>query len=248
MSTKKETKKEETKLQVVEKEVSGFIENAITNKLPVETMEKLFNLRKEVKAEFAKEQFVIALSKFQNEVPIIEKTKKVTNKDGSLRYMYAPMDSVIKQIKSHLAENGFSYTWDSTREEQHIKVVCKLTHIDGHSEQSTFDIPIEQSAFMTSPQRYATAQSYAKRYTLLNVLGIGTADEDTDSTDTENDSSAKNPKSEIMILLRGLGYVVKTKADVEKAVDKAVGLKLLEKNYSEIVDRLEVLKAEKDNA
>ena len=155
----KEKTKEITKQQT---EVSGFIEQAIAKGLPVETMEKLFALRKEVKAEFGKEQFVVALAEFQRAVPIIKKTKKVLNKDGrTVRYMYAPMDSVIEQIKNPLADNGFSYTWDSTREEIHIKVVCKLTHIDGHSEKSTFDIPIVQSQFMSSPQSYATAQSYA---------------------------------------------------------------------------------------
>lgn len=242
-------KKEKTKEIIVKEqrsEVSNFITQAIEKGLPVETMEKLFALQREWKADKAKEAFVLALAKFQGDVPVIHKTKKVLNKDGrTVRYMYAPMDSVIEQIKRPLADNGFSYTWDSTREEEHIKVVCKLTNIEGHSEKSTFDIPIEKNGFMSSPQSYATAQSYAKRYTLLNVLGIGTADEDTDATDSDNNATPKNPKAEIMLQLRGLGYKVATKEDVENAVDKAVGLTLEEKNYAEIIGRLEVLTSEK---
>ena len=234
--------KKTTKLQVVQtNEISDFINKAIEKGLPVETMERLFALRKEFKAEQAKESFVLALATFQGECPVIKKTKKVLNKDGrTIRYMYAPMDSVIQQIKKSLSENGLSYTWDSVREEEHIKVVCKLIHIHGHSEKSTFDIPIVKSEYMSSPQSYATAQSYAKRYTLLNVLGIGTADEDTDATDTDNNSTAKSQKSRIVFLLRQLNYKTETKDDIVKAVKKVAELPLTEKKYDEIISRLGV--------
>lgn len=240
-----ETKKE-NKIQVVRQDdVSNFISQAIEQKLPVESMERLFTLYKEVKSEKAKEAFVLALAKFQAKCPVIKKTKKVLNKDGiTLRYMYAPMDSVIEQIKKPLSANGFSYTWDSSRAEKHIKVVCKLTHIEGHSEQSTFDIPIVESQYMTSPQSYATAQSYAKRYTLLNVLGIGTADDDTDATDSDNNKSAKSQKAKIMLLLRGLGKPTETKKEIEQGVSKLAQLELTDKNYDEIISRLEILVAE----
>ncbi len=227
--------------QIVKKDdVSQFISQAIQQKLPVEAMERLFNLYKEVKQEKAKEAFVNALAKFQKECPIIKKTKKVLNKDGvTVRYQYAPIDSVVEQIKKPLAENGFSYNWDSIREEKHIKVICKLTHIDGHTETSTFDIPIVESQYMTSPQSYATAQSYAKRYTLLNVLGIATADEDNDAQDTD-DKDVKSEKARIIFLLRGLGYNTENKQSIEKAVEKVAQLKLKPQNYREIINRLEV--------
>ena len=238
-------KKQTTEIVVKQNEVAGFIQQAISQNLPVETMERLFTLHKEVKAENAREEFVLALAKFQSEVPVIKKTRKVFNRDGStLRYMYAPMDSVIEQIKKPLAGNGFSYNWDSSREEKHIKVVCKLTHIAGHNEKSTFDIPIIESSFMSSPQSYATAQSYAKRYTLLNVLGIGTADEDTDAVDTDN-KGAKSEKARIVFLLRGLGEKTETKEQIQKAVKGIANLGLEKKNYGEIINRLDVVTAQR---
>ena len=241
----KMTKKQSTEMVVKKDEVAGFIAQAIEKNLPVETMERLFTLHKEVKAEHAREEFVSALADFQAECPIIKKTKQVLNKDGrTVRYSYAPIDSVIEQIKKTLAGNGFSYNWDSAREEKHIKVICKLTHNAGHFETSTFDIPIVPSEFMSSPQSYATAQSYAKRYTLLNVLGIGTAEEDTDAQDTDN-KGAKSNKARIVFLLRGLGNKTETKQEIEKAVAKLTELTLEEKNYDEIVSRLEVITAER---
>ena len=217
-----------------------FIQEAITNKLPVETMEKLFTLYKEINQEKAKEAFVKALANFQNTIPVIKKTKKVMNKDGrTVRYMYAPIDSVIEQIKEPLAENGFSYTWDSTREDKHIKVTCKLVHVAGHSEKSSFDIPIVESQFMSSPQAYATAQSYAKRYTLLNVLGISTADEDTDAIDTDDVKEALSQKARIMKKLQAMGYATDTREQIENATFEETKLKLIPSNYEKIIQKLQ---------
>ena len=235
------------KKEVIKKDdVSNFISQAIENRLPVEAMERLFTLYKEVKKEKAKEAFVTALAEFQKKSPIIQKTKKVLNKDGkTIRYMYAPIDSVIEQIKKPLSDSGLSYNWDSYREDNHIKVICKLTHIAGHTETSTFDIPIVPSQYMTSPQSYATALTYAKRYTLLDVLGIATAEEDTDAADTGKDQTPPNPKAKIMLLLRELGEEPKTKKEVEKVVKKITDLMLEPKNYGEIISRLEVAIAQK---
>ena len=227
-------------------DISLLIDKAIEKNLPVETMERLFNLYKEVKADKARGEFVVALSKFQNDSPIIKKDKKVMNKNGiTVRYMYAPLDSVIEQIKKVLGDNGLSYTWDSVREEAHIKVVCKLIHIAGHFEQSTFDIPIMKSEFMSSPQSYATAQSYAKRYTLLNVLGIGTADDDNDANDSDNNKTVKSEKARVIFLLKGLGEKVATKEQIMEEVKRLTQLELSEKSIGEVINRLEVLTSER---
>ena len=225
--------------------IDNLLSKAVEQNLPVETMERLFTLYKEVKADKAKSEFVKALADFQQKCPIIQKTKPVLNKDGkTIRYSYAPIDSVIEQIKKPLNESGLSYNWDSEREDNHIKVICKLTHITGHTETSSFDIPIVPSQYMTSPQSYATALTYAKRYTLLDVLGIATAEEDTDANDAGKDKTPPSPKAKIMFLLKELGREPETKEEVEKAVKEITKLTLLPKNYDEIISRLDISVAE----
>lgn len=244
-SSKVMTKKETSEISSVD----NFISQAIESKASVETLERLFTLHKDVKAEKAKESFTYALTRFQKACPVIEKKKKVFNKDGrTLRYKYAPIDSVVEQIKNPLSDNELSYTWDVVKKENNMSVTCKLTHVLGHSETSTFEIPIVESQFMSSPQSYATAQSYAKRYTLLNALGIATAEEDTDATDTGKDTGAKNVKSQIQFALRALGKKADTKAQIVKAVKELAQLDLVEKNYQEIVNRLEIKVTEKSEA
>ena len=74
--------KKKTAIVPRDESVNVLISQALTANVSVETMEKLFALREKVKAEQAKEAFVTAMSKFQEQCPTIEKTKKVMNKDG----------------------------------------------------------------------------------------------------------------------------------------------------------------------
>lgn len=146
-------------------------------------MEKLFALREKVKAEQAREPYVEALSTFQSEVPAIKKTKRVLNKDGSLRYQYAPLDVIAEQIKKPLAKHGLSYSWEVENTAGLIKATAKITHKLGHSETSSFEVPIDKEGYMTAPQKYASALTFAKRYSLCDILGGSTSEEDTDAVD-----------------------------------------------------------------
>ena len=233
-----------TKAVVVKQEnsVDALLSQAVASNVSVETMEKLFALREKVKAEQAKEAFVEALAMFQSQMPVIKKTKKVMNKDGrTVRYTYAPLDSMADQIKKPVASNGFSYTWDTEKIEGQMKVTARLTHKLGHSETSTIEIPIDSEGFMTAPQKVASAQTFAKRLTLCNVLGISTGDEDTDATDVGKEKDTLSPKSKILFLLRTLKEKTSAKEDIEAAVKKLTQLDLVEDNYESIVARLEAV-------
>ena len=167
-----------------EASVGSFILKAIENNLPVETMERLFALREKMKAEQAREAFTEAMSKFQAECPVIEKTKKVFNKDGrTVRYSYAPLDSIVSQVQAPLGKYGLSHSIETLNEEGFLTAICKITHSLGHSESSAFKVPIDKDGYMTEPQKYASALTFAKRYAFCNALGILTGDEDTDTDD-----------------------------------------------------------------
>ena len=225
--------------------VDTFISKAIEANMSVETMEKFFVLRDKARAEFAKSAFVRAMSLFQGKCPIIKKTKRVLNKDGqTVRYTYAPIDSIVEQIKESLAESGLSYTWTVKNDDKFIAAIATVTHLNGHSESSEFKVPIDTEGFMTAPQKYASALTFAKRYSLCNALGISTGDEDTDATDVGKEGNAKSDKSKIIFLLRTLKYSTKTKEEIARTVKEITSLELDSKNYGEIVGRLEILVSE----
>src|SRR3990167_2131118 len=110
------------------------------------------------------------MSVFQDSCPAIKKTKKVMNKDGrTVRYQYAPLDSIVEQIKAPLKSAELSYRWETSNEKQEITAICTVTHVLGHSESSKFAVPIDTEGYMTAPQKYASALTFAKRYSLCNA-------------------------------------------------------------------------------
>ncbi len=157
-----------------------LIAKAIEKGLPVETMEKLLAMRRELRAEAARDDFFIALARFQKLCPVIIKTQCVYDTSGKLRYKYAPLDSIAAQVKDYLEACGFSYQIKTKQTETLFTAICESHHISGHSESTDFTVPIDPKAYMNAAQKVATAQTYAKRYAFNNAFGIMTGEEDID--------------------------------------------------------------------
>lgn len=159
-----------------------LIASAIKNKTDLSVMSQLLDMRARLKKEQAEQAFRSAMSAFQAECPIIEKTKAVMNKGGSsVRYKYAPLDVIVKAVQPLLQKNSLSYDIDTIQEENAIKVELTVSHELGYGKKTNFAVPIDKDAFMSEPQRWAAAQTFAKRYAFCNGFGILTGDEDVDS-------------------------------------------------------------------
>ena len=161
-----------------------LISQAIEKNVPVETMERLLAMRTQLKAEAAKEAYNTAMSAFQSECPTIVKSSSVKGKDGKDRYKFAPLDAILKTVKPLLKTHGFSYSVDTIVEENWVTVMCKTTHSDGHSEVSQFKVPVDKDGYMSQPQKFASALTFAKRYAFCNAFGILTGEEDDDALAT----------------------------------------------------------------
>lgn len=166
--------------------VEQLISQAISQNVPVETMERLLAMRRELKAEWAKEQYVISMANLQATLPIVKKTKLVKTKDGSDAYRYAPLDSIILQTKALIQKHGFSYSTEvDTTKPGIVKATCVITHIAGHKERYEMEVPLGgKTAIMSDTQVTASASTFAKRYAFCNGFGIMTSDEDADGRDT----------------------------------------------------------------
>ena len=162
----------------------ALIAAAIEKGLPLESIERLLAMRKELKAEWAKEQYFAALSKFQSLCPNIIKDKDVFDKGGAFRYSYAPLDVIVTAVKAPLKECGFSYTIITAQTDKDVTAECHAHHADGHSEVSKFTIPMDPKAYMNESQKIASAMTYAKRYAFCNAFGIMTSDADDDANST----------------------------------------------------------------
>lgn len=182
-----------TKESASEQSAEMLISRAIDKNVSVETMEKLLAMRRELKAEKARELYIKAMAKFQSECPIITKSSNAGT--GNFTYKYASLEHIVNQVKDILYKNGFSYTFDTRKTQNSLTTFCHVKHIDGHNETSQFEIAIDTTARMNISQKDGSASSYGKRYAFCNAFGILTGDEDNDAAPipTSTPSSAKKP-------------------------------------------------------
>lgn len=190
-----------------ESSIEMLISRAISNNVPVETLERLLAMRKELKVEYAAEQFAMAMSRFQADCPIIKKTKSVTTKSGSVAYRYAPIESIVVQIRHLLKEHGFSYSIQTITNEKTVTATCTVKHILGHAEYSNFTVPLgSQTAVMSDTQVVAAALTFAKRYAFCNAFGILTGDTDDDAKKRDVEMVSEEQLAEITTLLKQVTY------------------------------------------
>ena len=162
-----------TEITQIDNSPSRLLELAISKDADVEKLERLMDMQIKWEKSQAQKMFFEALSNFQSICPVITKNKAGHN------YMYAPMSDIIAQIKGPLKECGLSYSFKQDHQNA-IEVTCHVTHVNGHSESSSMVACADISGSKNAVQALGSTVTYLQRYTLLNVLGIATADADMD--------------------------------------------------------------------
>lgn len=180
MATKKETTLQVQEPQAIQGEAEILISQAISQNIPVESLERLLAMRKELRQEKAQEEFIKAMKNFQKDCPTIVKKSKVSF--NTTNYNYADLTAIVEQVKELLSENGFSYTFDTEETDKTMYVLCKVQHIGGHMEISRFKMEIDPTAKMNVSQKYGSSSTYAKRYAFINAFGILTGEDDGEAT------------------------------------------------------------------
>jgi len=161
--------------------VDSMISLAIKEKVGVEQLEKLMELKHKHEAHEAQKAYHVNFCAMQAEIPAIIKTKSVTNKHGDELYKYAPLEKIVEQIKPYLKKYGFSYRWNEgvSESQGYKRIYCHIVG-HGHQETSFFDVPIMGANNMINViQQVGSSSTYGKRYSLGDVLGL-MMDEDDD--------------------------------------------------------------------
>lgn len=203
--------------------IEALLARAIDRGVPVETMERLLAMRRELKAEAAKEAFTASMARFQASCPPIQKTEKVMEKGSAVlvRYRYASLDGIVSTVKQSLQECGFSYSVDATVEPGFVTATCRVTHALGHSETSTFKVPVDARAAMSEPQKFASALTFAKRYAFCGAFGLVTTDLDDDAQEQRRPAATKWGAAAAESPT-GAGAVIDSDADERKKLKNAI--------------------------
>ena len=163
-----------------------LIDRAIENNIDIEKFEKLISLAQMLEREKAKRDFYESFSKFQSSIPTIFKNSEVNMGYGKPKYNYATLSDIITNIQKPLGEANLSFRWDVKNDDVMIEVTCILSHKGGYELQTSIAAPRDSSPGKSTVQAIASTITYLKRYTLVSLLGIGTADPDDDAQSTLN--------------------------------------------------------------
>lgn len=124
----------------------------------------------------ARKAFHAAMARFKANAPEIVKDKKV--QAGQAKYTHATLGNVTKTINQALGEHGLSISWNTAQIDGVIAVTCKITHVLGHSEETTLKAKADLSGSKNDIQGIGSAVSYLQRYTCLLATGLATSDQD----------------------------------------------------------------------
>lgn len=181
-------KKEETVevMELYDNSPNGLISQAIAQNSDIAQLEKLMDLQERWYSRISKMHFLKAITEFQSIVPSLIKNKQVAYKET--RYKYTPLGEITSIIKESMLKTGLSYRWELSEPENSIMCTCIISHIDGHSEKTSMSAQLDTSGSKNAIQSRGSTVTYLQRYTLINALGLSTADEDDDG------KSAKVPQ------------------------------------------------------
>jgi len=186
-----------------------LIQQAVANQADLEKLEKLLSLQERWQANEAKKAYHKAMSEFKANPPKIEKDKKIkynTNK-GSVGYSHASLANVTEKINEALSKHGLSASW-TTKQNEAVIVTCKITHVMGHSEETSLSAPADISGAKNPIQAIGSTITYLERYTLLALTGLATYDQDDDAKNLNVEFIDKAQQKKIKDLIKDLNVDV----------------------------------------
>lgn len=165
--------------------VEALIQQALENKAGVEQLERLVALAKDIRAEQAREAWYAAMADFQRMCPVIRKTStaRIATSRSNYSYSYAPLDEILSTVQPIMGPLGLSISWRSRVDHNAVVVSCRVAHKYGHHEESgEMAMPISAAEGSdrgaNAAQRVGIATTYAKRYSLLGIIGMAPEDDD----------------------------------------------------------------------
>lgn len=178
----KEEKKEMIKKNdIVETRIATpaeMIKDAVAKGSNLEQLEKLLELQERYEATQARKAFHEAMAAFKADPPKISKDKTVKYKE--VKYNHASLYNVTEQVNTALSKHGLSASW-ITKQNGQICVTCKITHKQGHSEETTIQAPADTTGSKNPIQAIGSTISYLQRYSLLSLTGLATYEQDNDA-------------------------------------------------------------------
>lgn len=177
-------------LAVVQPSIETIIQQAIANGRTGTELKEFLDFARELKADKAKAEFQAAFAAFKADCPAIVKRSasqfQGVSKSGIKgTRMYADLEDIMHTVEPVARKHGLTISWGESKIESHgnallMMVPCIVSHVGGHSISGSFPIAVDSKAGCSEQQKYGIASTYARRYSLVSVLGLVSVDDDTD--------------------------------------------------------------------
>jgi hypothetical protein len=176
--TQELVERKDTGQAVVGNTPADMIRMAVSGGADLEQLEKLLALQERYEQNEARKAYHKAMAAFKSNPIKINKDKKVgySTSKGSVGYSHATLANVVDKITAELSKHGLSASWN-TNQNGKIKVTCRITHFQGHSEETALEANADDSGSKNSIQAIGSTITYLERYTLLAALGLATQDQ-----------------------------------------------------------------------
>ena len=161
--------------------ISAIMQAASNPDFDADKLEKLILMKERMESNEARKSFTAALVAFQENPPKLIKDKSTSFGTGKTSYSYAELAQVCTETASELRKFGIKHTWKTDKKDGSIYVTCVLSHVDGHSEETTLDAMPDNSGSKNSVQAIGSTVTYLQRYTLLSAVGIAVHGMDDDA-------------------------------------------------------------------
>lgn len=154
----------------------------------VTKMEKLLEMHERVGARQAEAAFNAAMTAAQSEMGPV--SADANNPQTKSKYAsYAKLDRVLRPI---YVKHGFALSFDEgdSPKEQHIRVLCHVSHNAGHSRTYHKDMPADGKGakggdVMTLTHAAGSAMSYGMRYLIKGIFNVAVGEDDNDGNGSE---------------------------------------------------------------
>ncbi len=177
--------KEKELVTVKDSSPAEMIRLAVSGKANLEQLKGLLDLQERFEANQAKKAYHSAMAAFKANPPKINKDKTVgyeAKTGGKVGYKHASLANVTDKISAELSKYGLSASWIPKQETTSISVTCKITHIQGHSEEATLSAGADATGSKNAIQAIGSTITYLERYTLLALTGLATFEDDDGKT------------------------------------------------------------------
>lgn len=196
----------------------------------IDKMERLLAMQERVQERAAKQAFTEAKIAMRPHLPeITMKGMIVIKKDGKIMQEtpFARFEDLHELVMPILCNHGFDLKFkNGLSEDGKVRVTTILSHIDGHEDETHFDLPHDSSGSKNPVQAVGSSTKYGMRYGTISILNLRVVGDDDDGVSAAPETvvqkradapfplgPAKN-KTELKVMGRDLWRDIESVSDI----------------------------------